>query len=494
MQIVQAAIQPQFYFRISSTYAVRMVNLFVIGVMILTCPVYTWATPSSGKTQIRPNFVFILIDDMRWDVMSCVGHPFVRTPHIDRIATAGVRFANAFVTTSLCSPARASFLTGCTARKHGVRFNAKMDLTPKTPTFPQILQSAGYETAFVGKWHMSGDPNPRPGFDYWLSFRNQGEYIDPELNENGRNFKTKGYMTDLLTKYAVGYLKRKRAKPFCLCLSHKAVHAEFIPAERHKHLYTPSDLLEPISWHDTLADKPRWLREITLRGGRLKKPMPPGGIPTSIEPIEWNPSDEMNQRRLNWHRTLAAVDESVGQVLDVLQAEDLANNTFVIFASDNGFFLGEHRRPDKRLAYEESIRIPLLISGPGLVKPAGIIKQMTLNIDIAPTILDLAGTKIPANMQGRSLVPLLTDKKPEWRKSFLYEYFKEDWLPGIPTMTAIRTEQWKYIRYPEIEDTDELYHVVRDPHEMHNLVKDPKSKDQLAKMRAELDRLLKDTR
>jgi len=470
---------------------VSMAAMFVLIIFIGIHPQQGAAEPAFNKSQMPPNFVFILIDDMRWDVMSCAGHPFVKTPNIDRIAEAGIRFTNAFVTTSLCSPARASFLTGCYARKHGVRINGKMDLTLKTPTFPQILQTAGYETAFVGKWHMSGDPHPRPGFDYWLSFPLQGEYIDPQLNENGKNFSAKGYMTDILTKYTVDYLKRPKTKPFCICLSHKAMHANFTPAKRHKSLYAPSDLIKPDSWQDTLEGKPRWLREITLRGGRLKKPLPPGGVPDLIKPGQWEPEDETNQRRLNWYRTLAAVDESVGQVLDTLQANGLAENTFVIFSSDNGFFLGEHRRKDKRLAYEESIRIPLLICGPGVVDRGKVLKQMVLNIDLAPTILELAGTKIPTTVQGSSFSSLLVGKKTKWRQSFLYEYFMEEWLPGIPTMVAVRTHQWKYIHYPEINDTDELYNLKDDPHELHNLIDNADARRQLDELKAELDRLTK---
>ena len=442
----------------------------------------------------RPNFVFILVDDMRWDVMSCAGHPFVRTPNIDRIATAGVRFTNAFVTTSLCSPSRASFLTGCYANTHGVRFNGKMDLDTAFPTFPHALHDIGYETAFVGKWHMSGDANPRPGFDYWLSFYMQGEYIDPELNENGQTIKAKGYMTDLLTDYATDYLKRQRRQPFCLILSHKAMHADFIPADRHKNLYRTSDLREPISWSDTMADKPKWLREVTLRGGRRKKPVPPGGIPDVLAPIPWAPDDPMNRRRLDWHRTLAAVDESTGRVLDALRTIGADRNTYVIFAGDNGFFLGEHRRMDKRLAYEESIRIPMLISGPAIDKAGGTLKQMVLNIDVAPTILDLAGAPIPAKVQGRSLRPLLTGKSTTWRASFVYEYFKEDWLPGVPSMVAVRTDRWKYIRYPDIDDVDELYDLSRDPNEMRNVAIDPVASGKLSEMRAELDRLMSQVR
>lgn len=441
-----------------------------------------------------PNIVFVLIDDMRWDVMSCAGHPFVKTPNIDRIAASGVRFTNAFVTTSLCSPSRASFLTGAYAHTHGVRVNAKMEPDRSVPTFPRLLQRAGYETAFIGKWHMKYEPEPRPGFDYWLSFPGQGSYIDPDFNENGRNFKRKGYMTDLLTEYAVSYLERPRSKPFCLCLSHKAMHGEFIPAERHKRLYEDIHLPAPASYRDDLRGKPRWQREVRLRGGRLKHPVPPGGIPDAVEPEAWDLTSERGKNRMNWHRTLAAIDEGLGQLLDTLRKTGVADNTVIIFAGDNGFFLGEHGRPDKRLAYEESMRIPLLISGTG-VKPRGIqAGQMVLNIDVAPTILDLAGVKIPSTMQGRSLGPMLAGDKPPWRTSFLYEYFKEDWLPGIPTMQAVRTANWKYVRYPDIDDVAELYDLTRDPQEMHNRIDDPGAKNQLAKMRTELERLLEATR
>jgi len=454
------------------------------------------AGETNASARPRPNFVFILIDDMRWDVMSCAGHPFVRTPNIDRIAAGGVRFGNAFVTTSLCSPSRASFLTGTYADTHGVRWNGKdTEMGPSTPTFPQLLQAAGYRTGYVGKWHMRPDSNPRPGFDYWLSFELQGAYVDPVLNENGRSFKKKGYMTDILTDYAVRFLERQGDQPFCLYLSHKAMHADFIPADRHKNLYKPTDLIEPPSYIDDLAGKPRWLREVRIRGGRYRKPIPPGGIPDALDVLPWNPDSIVNQRRLNWYRTLAAVDESVGRVLDTLDKIGLADNTVIIFAGDNGFFLGEHHDlVDKRLAYEESIRIPLLACGPGVKFPGRVVPEMVLNIDVAPTILDLAGVPIPSIMQGRSLKPLLAGERVSWRKSFFYKYFQEDWLPGIPTIEAVRTENWKYIRTPELDDIDELYDLKHDPYEMHNLARDPAARDVLARMRAEMERLIPLTR
>jgi len=455
-----------------------------IGVSTVSSPVLARNKPQP------PNIVFILIDDMRWDTMSCARHPFVKTPNIDRIAASGVRFSNAFVTTSLCSPARASFLTGVYAHTHGVRTNERIDPDPSLPTFPQLLQKAGYETAFVGKWHMKATAQPRPGFDYWLSFVGQGKYIDPPLNENGRDFKAKGYMTDLLTGYAVNFLKRSGNKPFCLYLSHKAVHGPFTPADRHKNLYADLDLPEPVSHRDTLADKPKWMRTVFVRGqrqGQIDKSKP---VPDALPPAKWQPRPT---QWLNWFRALAAVDESVGQVLDTLRQIGAADNTWVIFASDNGYFLGEHRRGDKRLAFEESIRIPLLVCGPGIARTQSVLDQMALNIDVAPTLLELAGIDVPKHVQGRSLVPLLAGQSPEWRDCFLYTYFQERWLPGIPTMVGVRTNDWKYVRYPLIDDLDELYDLENDPHEMKNLSRDPSAARQRAAMRNKLDQLIQET-
>ncbi|UCD30346.1 MAG: sulfatase-like hydrolase/transferase, partial [Planctomycetota bacterium] len=357
---------------------------------------------------------------------------------------------------------------------------------------PQLLQKAGYQTAYIGKWHMGPSPEPRPGYDYWLSFLGQGKYNNPELNENGRNFKAKGYMTDLLTQYAVDYLKRPRNKPFCLCLGHKAVHGPFTPAERHKDLFKNIDLPEPPNFKDTFEGKPEWIRAgIKLgevREWRRKAKAEP--VPKKLKPRRWNPR---SRGKLNWYRSLAAVDESVGRVLDTLNQIGAADNTVVIFTSDNGFFHGEHQRGDKRLAYDEALRIPLLVCGPGIGRPNTTSDMMVLNIDVAPTILDLAGVKVPEVMQGRSFKPLLAGEKPKWRESFLYEYFIEPQYPGIPSILAVRTNDFKFVRYPGIEDLDELYDLKNDPYEMKNLACDSRAAGQLTSMKAELDRLVKET-
>lgn len=440
----------------------------------------------------RPNILFILTDDQRWDAMSCMDHPFLRTPSIDRLAAEGVRFENAFVTTSLCSPSRASFLTGVYAHRHGVVTNAKNDPAPAFLTFPHLLQQAGYETAFIGKWHMAPSADPRPGFDHWLSFRGQGTYIDPELNENGRDFKATGYMTDLLTDAAVAWLARPRQRPFCLILSHKAVHGPFTPAPRHAEAFTDVEMPEPAGFQDDFADKPGWIRRSHAYGGRRPAWIASQGkpVPARIDPVPWDPR---SQPRLDYYRTLLAVDESVGRVLEELERQAVLDRTFVVFASDNGFFQGEHRRGDKRLAYEESIRIPFLVRHPPLVRAGTTEPAMALNIDLAPTLLALAHVPVPDMMQGISLLPLFSPDRASWRSSFLYEYFREAWVPGIPLMLGIRTKRWKYVAYPDIEDIDELYDLKADPCELHNLASAPEQAETLGLMQATLKGLLRET-
>jgi len=451
----------------------------------------TKARPGGGASEAaattRPNIIFILTDDQRWDAMSCMGHPFLKTPNMDRIREEGVLYKNAFVTTSLCSPARASFLTGAYAHSHGVIGNWGCEFDhDETPSFPRALQESGYETAFVGKWHMAKHARPRPGFDYWLSFRGQGVYTDPTLNENGREFKASGYMTDLLTGYAVKFIKRERKKPFCLYLSHKAVHGPFTPAPRHKDSYPDATIPEPPNAKDTFEGKPAW-----LRGGVAdpRQKTAPKDVPKAIEPKEYDPRAP---KRLDYLRALSAVDEGIGRIFKVLEEAGELENTVIMFAGDNGYFHGEHGRGDKRLMYEESLRIPLIMRYPAAVKPGSTVERMVLNIDVAPTLLALAGAQPPKTVQGRSPVPLLAGDARNWRTSFLYEYWV-DLMDRIPRMLGVRTEDWKLIRYPDIDDMDEMYDLRNDPHEMTNLALDPKYADRHRQLGAELDRLIKET-
>lgn len=438
-----------------------------------------------------------MTDDQNWKALSCAGHPFLKTPHIDRIASEGVYFENAFVTTSLCSPSRASFLTGVHAHIHGVINNEDYkDPIPTVPNMGQLFQGAGYETAFLGKWHMGTfwDPGPRPGFDYWLSFPIQGEYVDPVLNENGETFQAHGYVTDLLTDATVRWLERDRKKPFCLCLWHKAAHAGFVPAARHENALQDANLPEPPNYRDTYADKPEWLRRMRVHGGRRGKFLPRLDSPVPEHLDEPEPWDPREKRTLNYYRTLLAVDESTGRLLDTLERLGKLDDTVVIFASDNGFLLGAHRLRDKRLIFEESIRIPLLVRYPRRFRGDTRVAGMALNIDVVPTMLDLAGVPVPRHVQGKSLVPMMEGREPRVRESFLYTYFREEWLPGYPLIHAVRTERWKYARTPDIKDIDEVYDLKNDPYELRNLARDPDHRDRVEELSKELDRLLEETR
>ena len=446
-------------------------------------------TVSAADSRTRPNIIFILIDDLRWDE---VDYPFVKIPNIQRIAREGVRFQNAFVTTPLCSPSRASYLTGQYTHKDGVTDNT--DHSPRSyelVTFPRLLHDAGYETAFLGKWHMGVDDNPRPGIDYWVSVKGQGSYLDPEFNVNGRREIKHGYFTDILNDYALDFLKQKHAKPFLLYISHKAVHPDliqyadgsvsdasggkFIPAERHKTLYADAQLPRRPNYAKPPKDKPSLLRQI----GDL----PPLGPKTITD-------DETIRNRL---RMLSSVEDGVADIFKTLENQKQLDNTLIIFTSDEGYFYGEHGLSrERRLAYEESIRVPLFMRWPKLFRAGSSVDHFALNIDIAPTLLEIAGASAPKEIQGRSLVPLLRGEQTPWRDSFLIEYFSDKVFPRADKMgyQAVRDERWKYIHYIDLNGMDELYDLKADPYEMNNLAAGSQAGETKAEMQAKLQQLL----
>lgn len=428
----------------------------------------------------RPNIVFMFTDDQRWDAMSCAGHPFLKTPNMDRIAREGAYFNNAFVTTPLCSPSRGSYLTGRYVHAHGVRGNGPMynELSHQLVTWPRLLREAGYETGYVGKFHMGNDDRPRPGFDRWVSFKGQGVYQDPPINIDGKETKARGYMTDIITGHAVEFLKRRRSKPFVLYVGHKAVHGPFTPAPRHKDMYATDPIPRRPNTRDTLEGKPVLRRPAPAADGKKKAQAP--GIR----------GEELIRNQL---RGLLAVDESVGEVLKTLEQTGELDNTLVIFTSDNGYFWGEHGLGDKRYSYEESIRIPMVMRYPKLIRPGSRFDEDVLNVDICPTALALAGARAPGNVHGRSLVPVMTRAAKNWRTSFLSEYFLEPNFERTPSWQAVRTKRWKYTRYTELEGVDELYDLQADPYEMNNLIRESAAAKTLATLRAELERLLKET-
>lgn len=450
----------------------------------------------------RPNILLILCDDHRYDAMGFMGHPFIETPHMDRLAREGTHFENAFVTTSLCSPSRASILTGLYAHNHGVIDNynpVREDLT----FFPELLQKGGYETAFIGKWHMGGNiDHPQRGFDHWVSFKGQGVYWTdsskssvkgryvPQASRDGFNINGKerqsqdGYITDELTAFSLDWLKQRESeKPFFLYISHKAAHADFIPAERHAYRYQDKKLPIQKDWKDTpdIANaKPLWVRN--QRNSR--------------HGVEYAYYTDLNMEQYyqRYCETLLAVDDSVGELLKWLDDSGEADNTLVIYLGDNGFLFGEHGLIDKRNAYEESMRIPMLARYPQLNRPSTKVTQTVANIDIAPTLLDLAGVNIPDHMDGSSFLPFLKGESPEWRSYLLYEYLWERNYPQTPTMHALRGERYKYIRYHGIWDKDELYDLKNDPHELQNLIREDHYQDRIKTMNQALFNLLEETK
>jgi len=438
----------------------------------------------------KPNFVVILIDDLRYDEFGAGGHPYLKTPHIDRIAREGALFERAFHTTPICSPNRASIMTGQYASRHGIIDNVARDaMSHRLPNYHLALQQLGYETAHVGKWHMGNDGRPRPGYDHWISFDGHGRLQDPKLNVNGAYEQRSGYITDLLTEYAVNWLKQSRTKPFLLILSHKAPHNPAVPAARHAAALADASLPEPLSFADTYEGKPAWERRYARCGGTPSAyAQCPDPQPDRLPPWPWSSRDAP---RLQYLRTLLALDDSVGSVLSALDSQGLARSTYVVFLSDNGLFLGEHRLGDKRLAYEESMRIPLVIGGADL-RPRRV-SAMALNLDLAPTALDLAGVSVPADMQGRSLAKLLRGEPAPLRESFLYEYQEESFLPIVPDILAVRTASRKYVTYPSSPSEVELYDLLTDPNEMRNLAGRPEWAAAQADLRQALERLLVET-
>lgn len=411
----------------------------------------------ADETQKR-NIIFILVDDQRWDAIGTL-NPYFTTPHLDALMENGVYFPNAFVTTSLCSPSRASFLSGQWAHKHGVLDNSTV-LPRSTPTFPVELHNAGYETAFLGKWHMGGSTDEKqPGFDHWVSFRGQGLYFNQTFNVNGERVKTEGHNTDRVTDYAIEFIKRKHDKPFMAYVSHKAVHAEFKPAERHLDSYKGRTYPYPDSMADTeenYAGKPNWVRRQrdTWHGV--------GGL--------YNRTMTMDQFTLRYAETMRAVDDSVGRIIATLKEEGLYESTVLVFTSDNGFQFGEHGLIDKRTMYEASIRIPLIVHCPELFKGGQIRKQMVLSVDLFPTLMDAAGIPTPDSVQGQSYYPILQDEHAPGRDAFVYNYFWESFFPQTPTVIGVRTDRYKLMRYHGIFDRDEMYDIQNDPDEMNNLI------------------------
>jgi len=439
--------------------------------------------------EARPSIVFILSDDQSYGTMGHEGESWMRTPGLDRLAAEGARFTHAFVTTSLCSPSRASFLSGRWARSHGVLDN-QTELPSGLPTFASELGAAGYDTAYVGKWHM-GWQRKRPGFDVSASYVGQGIYQDGVFELNGEPVKTEGWVDDVATDYALEFLREERDAPFLLFVGFKSAHTPWEPPERLLGLYEGATLTPP----PNVAAIPPY-----PRSGELNRLVAEGlqRTPYGV-PEDWVEllGKARKRRRLkegaNWlrpqrrayHQLIAGVDENVVRILDLLDELGLTENTIVVYASDNGLCNGAHGTFIKRAAYEESIRVPLLVRYPPLVRPGTSVDRLALNVDLAPTLLELAGLEAPGAMQGRSLVPLFEGREAEWRTSFVYENFYEPPFE-TPTLFALRTETWKLVEYPGFPGWTEFFHLAEDPYETENLAGSEEHAATLAALSAEL--------
>jgi N-acetylglucosamine-6-sulfatase len=453
---------------------------------------------------MRPNLLVILIDDLRFDETGASGHPYLKTPHIDRIAHEGAQFLNAFHTTPLCSPNRASILTGQYASRHGIIDNVGRDaMSHRLANYHVELQKLGYETAHIGKWHMGNDASPRPGYDHWIAFRGQGKIVDPVLWENGVERTVEGYVTDLLSQRAVQYLRRKRDKPFALFLAHKAVHPDvqqkqdgtidvstmqgYVLPPRHRDLYR--DEVYPLRpsvrpLEEVLNDKPAWREVFDERSRPESRPF--------LEALHVGSQEEIRERAA----MMASVDEGVGAILETLEESGELDRTCIVFLGDNGFFFGEHGLgAERRFAYEEGIRTAFFVRYPERIRPGTRVAEMILALDIAPTLVELAGGTPGSRIQGRSLVPLFQGKASAWRDSFLVEYYNESAWPWIIGMSykAVRTERHKLVHWVHKEGVDELYDLERDPYEMANRINDPAYRETRASLTQTLRRLVADS-
>jgi arylsulfatase A-like enzyme len=378
---------------------------------------------------------------------------------MDRIAAEGVRFRNAFVVNSLCAPSRATFLTGCYGYLNGIVHNhAPFPLN--NVTHASLLRAAGYTTGYIGKWHMGSQPE-RPGFDFAASFLGQGKYFDCPIVVNGKTTPSTGWVDDVSTDYAVKFLTTNKAKPFLLCVGYKATHGPFDPPPRRANDYA----------------------------NESARPVPNLGVPAIYHDANKRAAATGEiKTNLGYFRCIAAADDNVGKLLKALDDLGLTQDTVVVFAGDNGYYLGEHRLGDKRTAYDESLRIPLLLRYPRRVRAGRVEDRMTLNIDLAPTFLDLAGVPVPPTMHGKSWQPLLDDASgADWRKAYFYAYFRERGF-AAPATTAVRTETAKLIRYPGHDEWTELFDLAADPYEINNLWNKPAAAELQKKLEAEYER------
>jgi arylsulfatase A-like enzyme len=476
------------------------------------------AVVASAAAPKQPNLVFIYCDDLAYQAISAYGdqRKLLNTPNIDRIAKSGMRFDRCLVPNSICGPARATILTGKYNHLNGFPNNSNSRFDGSQMTFPKLLQKAGYQTAIVGKWHLGSDPT---GFDFWQILPGQGIYYNPPMIRMGEQIKVTGYTTDIITDVTLEWLqKRDKSKPFLLMTQHKAPHRSWEPALRHLNADKDRVYDEPATLFDTYSgrgiaehDQDMTLaKTFTARDAKLE---PPNSL-NAEQLQEWNAYYEPRNEKfraanlqgrdlVRWRyqrymhdylATVRAVDESVGRILDYLEKEGLVDNTLLMFSSDQGFYLGEHGWFDKRWIFEESVRTPFLVRWPGVTKPGSVNKDLVANLDVAETFLEAAGVPVPAEMQGRSLKPVLAGRTPaDWRKSFYYQYYEWPTPHRVRPHYGVVTDRYKLVRfYATGEDYWELFDRQKDPHELKDVYADPAYAATRVELEKEIARLRKE--
>jgi arylsulfatase A-like enzyme len=436
----------------------------------------------------RPNILYIMADDHAAHAISAYGSRVNKTPNLDRLAKDGMRFTQCLVTNSICTPSRAVILTGKYSHINGVPVFNTFD--GRQPTLAKHLQAAGYHTGMIGKWHLGSEPT---GFDYWNILPGQGVYHKPVFWELGTKKTYDGYVTDVITDLSLDFItKRPKDKPFFLMCHHKAPHRPWDPDEKHAKLFENVEVPYPETFNDDYKGKSAAAAEATMRidrdlNERDVKVKPPEGL-TGMDLKKWKYQRYMR----DYLACVASIDDNVGRVLDYLDKNGLSENTIVIYTSDQGFFLGDHNWFDKRFMYEESIKMPFLVRWPAAVKAGTVNDGMILNVDFAPTLIDAAGAAVPADMQGKSFLPLLKGERPkDWRTSMYYRYYHYPMHHRVQPHYGVRTERYKLIYFNKLDEW-ELYDLEKDPKEMHNLYTDPAQAETIKKLKEEMYRLKKE--
>lgn len=448
------------------------------GVALATGPFIHTSLAANAR---RPNFLFLLTDDQSYGTLSLTGSPFMKTPSIDRIGREGVLFTNAFVSMSLCAPSRACNLTGRYPHSNGIIHN-QIRWNQELPTLPRALQTAGYRTAHIGKFHMDNDDRLQPGYDYWAAQINQGSFINPRKNINGTWTELKGYDTDIVTSQAIEFMRgTKREQPFCVWMGYKACHAPFTPAPGHEDDFAGVKFEPPRSFFTDDEGKPQRVRRRRGVGpGASGRPRAQNSGPL--------PLDAWAERERNQYRCLMGVEDSVRRLFQYLDEAKLAEDTVIVYAGDNGFFHGEHGLHGKLEAYEEAIRVPMMARFPRRIRAGQKVDSFIVNVDLAPTVLDFCNVKLPGPMHGRSWRPLVTGKAKStaWRKTFLYEQFANGASASAPMVKSLRTDRYKLILNLFPKDVEELYDLKNDPEEAKNLALEKGNKDLMQTLKRQM--------